>query len=133
MLRVHKCIFVSNVKLVVVNIVQEHIDTAKVIGGEVDLLTIETLTNILFAKDLRCFQKKRTRAAGGVVDFVYFSLSYNSNAGQQFGNFLRGEEFAAALSCVGCVHAHQVFVSITKSINGVVFVVAQLHVRNALN
>ena len=83
MLRVHKCIFVSDIKLIVVDIVQEHIDAAKVVGGEVNFLTIKTLTNILFAENLCSFQKKRTGTTSRVVDFVNFCLANNRNSGQQ--------------------------------------------------
>ena len=52
MLRRQQGVFVGNIKLIIVDIVQKHIDTAKVIGGKVDFLTIEALTHTIFAKNL---------------------------------------------------------------------------------
>jgi len=48
MFGVGKRVAVGNIKLFVINIVQEHVDTAKVVGGNVDFLTIKTLPNIFF-------------------------------------------------------------------------------------
>ena len=66
MLRIQQRIFMGNVKLVKINIMQEHIDTAKVICSQVDFLTIKALTDILFAENFRRFQKQRTRTTGRV-------------------------------------------------------------------
>ena len=49
---IYKRIAVSNIKIVVVDIVQEHVDTAEVVGGEIDFLPIETQPNIFLARTL---------------------------------------------------------------------------------
>ncbi len=43
MLWINKRIFVSNIKFIVINIVQKHIDTAKVICSYIDFLTVKNL------------------------------------------------------------------------------------------
>ena len=48
---------VGNIKMVVVNVMQEHIDTAEVVGGEVDLLPIKTDAHIFFAENLGKFKQ----------------------------------------------------------------------------
>ena len=69
-----KCILAGDIELVVVYVVQEHIDTAEVIGGKVNLLTIETLTNIVLAEYLCRFQEQRTRTASRVIYLIDFGL-----------------------------------------------------------
>ena len=59
-------IAVGDVKFVVVNIMQEHVDAAEVVGRDIDLLPIKSLPDIAEAEDLRCFQKQRTGTAGGI-------------------------------------------------------------------
>ena len=56
-------ILMSYIKFIVINIVQEHIDTAKVVGGNVDFLPEEALTNSVFSKYFRSFQQQRTATA----------------------------------------------------------------------
>lgn len=82
MLRRQQGIFMGNVKLVKVNVMQEHIDTAKVICSQVDFLTVKALTDILFAEDFRCFQKQRTRTASRVIYLVDLHFSSNCHSGQ---------------------------------------------------
>ena len=66
MLRIQQGVLVGNIKLVKVNIMQEHVDTAKVICSQVDFLTIKALPHIFFTEYLRHFQKQRAGTAGGV-------------------------------------------------------------------
>jgi hypothetical protein len=47
--RVCERIAVPNVKFIIVNIMQKHINTAKVIGRDVDFLTEEALPDVVFA------------------------------------------------------------------------------------
>ena len=46
-----------NIELFVVDIVQEHVDAAKIVGGNIDLLPIESLTHILLAEHFGEFQQ----------------------------------------------------------------------------
>ena len=80
-----------------INIVQEHIDTAQVVGRQVDFLTEEALPDILFAQNLSRLQQQGAGAAGRVIDLVDFGFAHNGKAGQQFRDLLRGKELAAAL------------------------------------
>ena len=48
-------ILMRNIEFVKINIVQEHIDTAQVVGRQVDFLPEEALPDVLFAQNLRRF------------------------------------------------------------------------------
>ena len=125
-------IFVGDVELIKINIVQEHIDTAQVVGRQVDFLTEEALTHILLAQNLSRLQQQRAGAASRVIDLVDLGLAHNGKAGQQLRNLLRGEELAAALASVGGVHTHQVLIRIAKRINRVFLVFTELHRADAV-
>ena len=53
-----KCVFTGYVKLVIVNVVKEHIDPAQVICGEVDFLSEEALADIVLSQYLCGFQQQ---------------------------------------------------------------------------
>ena len=126
MLRIQQRIFMGNVKLVKVNVMQEHIDTAKVVCSQIDFLTIEALTDILFAKNFRRFQKQRTRTTSRVIHLVDLCFSGNRNSGQQFRHFLRCKELTAAFS--GIVSRR--FVSVTTKI---VYILKKLYRTGAVS
>ncbi len=79
MLRISERITVSHIKIIVVDVVQEHIDTAEVVSGRVDLLSKEALAYIFFAEDFSKFEKQGTGAAGWVIDLVYFLFANRCN------------------------------------------------------
>ena len=106
MLGRNQCILVGDVELIKINIVQEHIDTAQVVGRQVDFLAEEALTDVFFAQNLSRLQQQRARAAGRVIDLVDLGFAHDSKAGQQFRDLLRCKELAAALASVGGVHTH---------------------------
>ena len=110
---------------------QEHIDTAEVVGGKVNLLTIETLTNIVLAEYLCRFEQQRTRTASRVIHLIDFGLAKSCQTGEEFAHLLWRVILATALTCVARIHTHQVFVGITESINSIVLVVAKVHLLNA--
>ena len=72
---VDKRIAVRYIELIRLDVVQKHIDSAKVIRRDIYFLSEKALTDIVFAENLRCFQKKRTRAARGIVNLVYFRFA----------------------------------------------------------
>ena len=53
-----KSIAVFNTEFIVTDVMQEHINTAKVVGGDVDFLTEKSIANIIFTEDFRKFQKQ---------------------------------------------------------------------------
>ena len=59
MIRLEQRIAVAYIKVRVVDVVQEHIDTAQVVGGDILLLTEETFLDIVFAQNLGEFQQQR--------------------------------------------------------------------------
>ena len=80
MLGADQRVSVRDVKFVVVNVVQEHIDAAEVVGRDIDLLPIKSLPDVAGAENFRSLQKQRTGTAGGVIDLVDLRLSGNGNA-----------------------------------------------------
>ncbi|MBT9169354.1 MAG: hypothetical protein DDT19_02713 [Syntrophomonadaceae bacterium] len=48
----------ANIKLVVVDVMEEHINAAEVISGDVDLLPIEAQPDIFLAEYLRKIEQK---------------------------------------------------------------------------
>ena len=131
--RVCQRIAVPDVEFIVTDIVQEHIDAAQVVGGDVDLLPVKTLAHVFLAQYFGEIEQQGARSASGVVHLVDFGFAHKRQAGEQLGNFLRGVVFAAALARVGGVHAHQKLVRIAERVNRVVLVVAQLHLSNAVH
>lgn len=55
MRRIFKHITKRDIELVWINIVQEHVDATKVISCNINLLTKETVTDVIFAKNLGKF------------------------------------------------------------------------------
>ena len=133
MLGADQRIAVGDVKFVVVNIVQEHIDAAEVVGRDIDLLPIKTLPDIAGAENFRCFQKQRTGTAGRIIDLVDLCLSGHGDTREKLRYLLRRKIFAAAFACVGGVHAHEIFIGIAKGVDGIVAVIAKLHVAHAVH
>ena len=126
-----KCILAGDIELIVVNVVEEHIYTAEVVSSEVDFLTIEALTNIVLAEYLCRFEQQRTRTASRVIYLIDFGLAESRQTGKEFAHFLWSVLLSAALTSVARIHTHQIFVCITKSINRIVLIVAEVHLLNA--
>ena len=75
MLGADQRIAVGDVKFVVVNIMQEHVDAAEVVGRDIDLLPIKTLPDVAGAENFRRLQKQRTGTAGRIYKDVIFDTS----------------------------------------------------------
>ncbi len=89
MLRRKQHVFPHDAKFIKVDIVQEHIDATKVIGGQVNLLTEKAPLNVVLAQYLFCLQQQRTGATGGVIDFIDPCFANGAEPGQQLGNICR--------------------------------------------
>ena len=81
--RVGQRVAVGDVELLVVDVVQEHVDPAQVIGGQIDLLTEEPPPHILLAEHLGELQQQRPRPARRVVDLVHLGLADHGDLRQQ--------------------------------------------------
>ena len=114
MLGTEQGILPHDAKLVKLNIMQKHIDPAKIVGGQVDFLAIEAPLNIVLAQHLFHLQQQRAGTAGRVIDLVDLRFSNRSQSGQQLGNIRRGKILSALFPGVGGIHTHQVFVSVTE-------------------
>ena len=132
MLRCGQRVLAGNIKLIKANVMQEHIDTAKVVSSDIDFLSIKAVSDGISAQNLFGFQKQRARAAGRVVDFIDFSLAHRAKSGEQFGNIRRGEELATGFSCTRCVHCHQIFIGIAKGINIMILHITKVHISHTM-
>ena len=117
--RIGQRVPVGDVELLKIDVVQKHVDAAQVVGGQIDFLTEKALPHIVLAQHLGKVQQQRTGTAGGVVYFIDLSLAQHGDARQQFGNFLRGVKLPTGLPGSGGVHLHEVFIGITKQVNGI--------------
>ena len=111
---------VGNVEMVVVHIVQEHVNAAQVVRGQVLLLAEKPLPDLILAQHLDGLQQQGTGTARRVVDLVHFALAMGGDSGQQLADLLRREELATGLAGVRRVHGHQILIRITERINFVV-------------
>ena len=132
MLRIGERILAGNIKLIKAYLMQEHVNTAEVIGRNIDFLTIEAVADSIPAQKLSTFEQQGAGAAGRVISLVDFLLAYRAQARKQYAYFRRGKELAAAFTGTGCIHAHKVFISITKGINGMVVNITKVHILHAV-
>ena len=100
-----------------VDVVQEHVEPAQVVGGQVDLLAEEATTHVLLAEHLRELQQQRARAASRIVDAVDALLAHDRDAGQHLADLLRREELATRLARVRGVHRHEVLVGAAEGVD----------------
>ena len=89
---------IAYVEIGIIDVVQKHIDAAKVVGGDIQLLTEETFLHIVLAENLGKFQQQRTRTAGGVIYLIDVFTSVAHNASKQFRHLLRRVVFATAFA-----------------------------------
>lgn len=128
--RVDEGVAVGEVELLVVDVVQEHVDAGEVVSGQVDFLAVEPLTHIAFTKDLVELQQQGPGTDSRVVDLVDLFFADDGDAGEKFGDFLGGVVLATGLACTGGVHLHEVLIGVAEQVDGVVFEVAQREVTD---
>ncbi|MOA55262.1 hypothetical protein D3C78_1790210 [compost metagenome] len=63
---------------------QKHIDTAKVVGGNINLLTIKPGGNGTLTEKFHSLEKQRTRATSRIIYLVDGFLANRSKACEQF-------------------------------------------------
>ena len=119
-LRIDKRIAQTNIKLVIIDVVQKHIHTCQVIGCMIDFLPKESILNNVVVKLLLCLQEQRTRTTSRVVDFVDRALSQHRKACYEVRHVLRRKEFASRLTRIGCIIRNQKLVCIAKKVNLIV-------------
>ena len=66
MRRLGERVITGDVELVKADVVQVHVNAAQVVGGDVDLLTVEAIAHGVRAKHLLRLEQQRAGAAGGV-------------------------------------------------------------------
>ena len=94
-IRLEQRIAVAYVEVGIIDVVQEHIDATKVVGGDVQLLSEETFLHIVLAENLGKLQQQRTRAASRVIHLVDIFTAMAHYASKQFAHLLRRVIFAA--------------------------------------
>ena len=62
---------------------QEHIDAAEVVSGQVDLLTVEASLDIILAQHFFHLQQQRTGAAGRVYQDLIFDTKQKAFSGMK--------------------------------------------------
>ena len=83
MLGTEQRILPHNAELVKLDVVQEHIDAAEIVSGQVDLLTVEASLDIILAQHFFHLQQQRTGAAGWIIDLVNLCFADGAEASQQ--------------------------------------------------
>ena len=120
-----------DVELVVVDVVQEHVDAAQVVGGGVDFLSVVHQVGVVPSDGLGELEQQRATATCRVIDRTNLMPIGSSQTRQEFTHLLRGEELAARLACTTGIHGHQKLIGIAEGIDLVVQkVLAQIHVAN---
>lgn len=71
-------ILAGNIKFVISDVMQKHIDAAEVVSRDVDLLPVKAVTDGVLAKHLFGFQQQRPRPARGVYKNVVFDTNRKS-------------------------------------------------------
>ena len=59
-LKQHDCVAVGEIEVGVVDVMQEHVDPREVVRGQIDLLTVEPLADVVLAEHLVELQQQRT-------------------------------------------------------------------------
>ena len=114
--RVDQRVAVGDVELLVRDVVQEHVDPAQVVGGQVDLLAEVALPHLAVAEDLLVLQQHRPGATGRVVDLVDLGLADDRDPGQELGDLLRRVVLTAGLAGRRGVHLHEVLVGVAEQV-----------------
>lgn len=70
-----KGILACDVELVKADVVEEHIDAAQVVGGDVDLLAEKAVARRIMAQHLHRLQQQGAGAAGRVIHLVDLGLA----------------------------------------------------------
>ena len=72
MLGTSERVITSNIKFIKANFVQEHINAAQVVGGDVHLLAIKAVAHRILAQNLRRLQQQGAGATGRVSKVSVF-------------------------------------------------------------
>ena len=122
-----------DIKIREVDIMQEHVDAAKVVSGRVDLLSVVFEFGISLADGLAELHEQRAGAACRVIDRVYMVVVDGSQFGEQFADLLRCVELTTGLACIAGVHLHEELICIAESVYLVILEIVglEVHVANS--
>ena len=122
-IRLEKGVAVAYIEVGIVDVVEEHVDAAEVVGGDVQLLPEEAFLHIVFAENLGKLEQQRAGTAGRVIHLVDILATVAHDARKQFAHLLGSVVFTATLAGIGGIHSHEVLVGIAEDIDLVVLVV----------
>lgn len=122
-------IVAGNIELVRSEVVQEHVDSAKIVSCDVNFLPEETEFDVFPAENFNGVQEQGAGAASRIVNLVDFRFVDGTEPREEFGDFSGRKELAAGLASVGGVHGHQIFVGVADSVNRVI---VEIHFSNAV-
>src|SRR5699024_6416148 len=88
----------GNIVICIVDIVQKHINSRQVVGGQVDFLAKVAITDSTLTEHLLEFQEQRSRPNRWIIDFVNGFFSDHCDSCQEFRDFLRRIIFASRLA-----------------------------------
>ena len=91
-------VLAGNIEFVKINVMQKHIDTAKVVCGYIYLLPVKALLNFIVSEHLFRLKQQRARTAGGIVHLINLCLSNSTQPCQKLGNVGRREKLTARFS-----------------------------------
>ena len=97
-LRMRECISMSYIKLLIIDVVEKHIDTTEIVGSDIDLLPEKPLTYIFFSENFRELQEERSRTTAWIIDFVHLCFSDRCDLSKELTHFLRREKFTSRFS-----------------------------------
>ncbi|MOA01479.1 hypothetical protein D3C78_1208900 [compost metagenome] len=79
--RIGQRVAVGDVEFVEIDVVQEHVDPAQVVGCQFFFLPKESLTNAVASQNFGKLEQQRTRTTGRVINLVDLGLADDSDVG----------------------------------------------------
>ena len=120
-----------DVKLVVVDVVQEHIHPRQVVGGVVDFLPEEAVLDDVGVEVFLGLEQQGAGTGSRVVDLVDARLLVHGQLGYETGNMLRREELATGFTGIGGIVGDEEFVGISKEVDFAVLEIAEIEATHA--
>ena len=112
-LRALQGVLLPQIKVAVVDAVQDHVHPRQVVGGAVHLLAVIVVDMLDLPRDA---QQQRAGAAGRVIDGFEARLARGHNPRQDGGDLLRRVELARLLARAAGKLADEVFVGIAQDV-----------------
>ena len=122
-----------DIKVVVIDPVEEHIHTRQIVGRRIYFLPIKSPLYLPCLKEAASLQEKRTRATSGVIDLIYLRLPMDCKSCDELGDLWRGKELPTRLTRIGGIVRDQVLVGIAEEVNLTLLEGTEIQVCNPLH